>query len=186
MKLSAKILTTALSLVSILLGLMLIAAMVWLPFDVNARSRIAELIGHPLVALCGAVCALGLITLAVFTMISVFKRQGETKIPVVKSENGDTFLTIPALCAMIRQYLAQEHITNETRIDVSITEGKADVTAIVRVLPNTVMADFSNRLQKGVKEYLEAYAGIQVSRVTVILEALPAESAQEPVQARVR
>ena len=69
---------------------------------------------------------------------------------------------------------------------VHVTEGKADVTAIVRVLPNTVMADFSNRLQKGVKEYLEAYAGIQVSRVTVILEALPAESAQEPVQARVR
>jgi len=141
-------------------------------------GRISNMSAKTRLALVGVAVVMVLFALRLFTMILPRKKQKSSSFAIQHNENGMVRISVKALEALVQRCLSQHAelkvVTSSlfsdgesVRVDVHITL-QSDIS-----MPLAISA-----LQKQIKRYLEACAGVNVKEVRVFVEgATPATSA---------
>lgn len=180
MKLLDKILLSVLSVLTALIGALILVGVIWLPFDAGAVEALYNRLQQPLAALIVSAFALLLIGLAVGLMLSVFRKRAPKEVPIGQGEGGGTYLTLSALTAIVSRFLTTEGILNESRTTATVVGEGVEITIRIVVQPGMTLPVLTERLQSDVKAYLESYTGVRVERVSIIVEAQAAEPQKTP------
>ena len=182
MKLRDKILVSALCVLTAATALALLVAVIWLPLDAAASQAALEQLSRPLWTLIACAFALGMIALAVGTMLSVFGKKQLTRVPLQVGENGSAYLTVSALVTMVTRFLASEGILNESKTIVHSAEEGIALEIRIVVEPGMTLPMVAEKLQSDVKAYLLSYAGVQVQRVEIVVEAQAQQQKAKPAR----
>ncbi len=171
----------------LLLGLVLlvfIAAMVFIVLCVtgvfpaqNVTGFISELLGSGLgygyirigIAAVAVILAIIAIKLLFTSSKPKEKDRGENASLLASDENGSAYITAASIDSMVQKYIKANNRIRECASKVLITEAGTDITLKAVVLADTNIPELCDKVRRELKEYVETYAGVKVSQVSLMV-----------------
>jgi len=100
------------------------------------------------------------------------QREALPKGALVKTTDlGSAFISIPALDAMVQKHCrANSRIRSTKSLVIPVEDGSVNIQIRLTIMPETIIPELVEKLQKTLKEYVEHYSGIMVREVGVLIE----------------
>jgi len=146
-------------------------------------GRISNMTAKVRLALIGVAVVMVLFALRLFTMILPKKKQKSSNFAIQQNENGMVRISVKALEALVQRCLSQHAELKVVTSSLYSDEESVRVDVHITLQSDISMPLAISSLQKQIKRYLEACAGVNVKEVRVFVEgATPAnaQTAQSP------
>lgn len=146
-------------------------------------GRISNMTAKTRVALLGVAVVMVLFALRLFSMILPKKKAKSSNFAIQQNENGMVRISVKALEALVQRCLSQHAELKVVSSSLYSDEESVRVDVHITLQSDISMPLAISSLQKQIKRYLEACAGVNVKEVRVFVEgATPAnaQTAQSP------
>lgn len=141
-------------------------------------GRISNMTSKVKLALIGVAVVMVLFALRLFTMILPKKKQKSSNFAIQQNENGMVRISVKALEALVQRCLSQHAELKVVTSSLYSDEESVRVDVHITLQSDISMPLAISSLQKQIKRYLEACAGVNVKEVRVFVEgATPATEA---------
>ena len=179
MNLLKKIVTVAMAILAALIATVFLAVAIWAAFDQNAGNALSSALTNPGLFFAISLLAMLTIGLACVAIVLMWKETIPESILLHAGASGSAFLTIPAMNAMVQRYLRMQGITS--KVKKKKKKNGASVTVRVIAQPNETIPSLAEKLQSEIQTYLIAYTGVQVEKVSVVVDT----AEKKPAKSRV-
>lgn len=124
-----------------------------------------------------AAIALGALLL-IFSVAFMFMRapkepQQLASVLLKHTDNGVIRVSVTALDALVHKCVRGFGPVKDCKTQVVNNEDNVAIRVKVTLLPDTMIPDLTQQLQKEIKDYVQGQSGISVSEVTVFVDAPP-------------
>ncbi len=141
-------------------------------------GRISNMSTKTRFALIGVAVVMVLFALRLFTMVLPKKKQKSSNFAIQQNENGMVRISVKALEALVQRCLSQHAELKVVTSSLHSDEESVRVDVHITLQSDISMPLAISSLQKQIKRYLEACAGVNVKEVRVFVEgATPATEA---------
>lgn len=141
-------------------------------------GRISNMSTKTRFALIGVAVVMVLFALRLFTMVLPKKKQKSSNFAIQQNENGMVRISVKALEALVQRCLSQHAELKVVTSSLYSDEESVRVDVHITLQSDISMPLAISSLQKQIKRYLEACAGVNVKEVRVFVEgATPATEA---------
>ena len=173
MKLIDKLLFGVLCVLTIAIGLVLIAAAIGFPLDASRIQTATAALENPWIALFISLLALALIALCVRLLYVLVRGEndGKRSVAIQKSESGASFMTVNALNAMVSRYIRSDDRISNAKTSVKSNGDAVSITARISAKADAAIPAMTEQLQNSIKSHIETYSGAKVDKVEVIVES---------------
>lgn len=163
MKLLDRALVWVLSVLAVLLGLLLIL-LVLVP-------SLSWLSASPVRVTVGVMAALSIAAAVALLLRCGVRPEREEAALVDDGENGSAYVTLDVLSDVAKRITQDTEGVRSCRCAVKNGEGGVDVELELALLPGVAVAPLATRLQARLKERINELTGIQVRKVSILVEA---------------
>lgn len=173
MRLIDKLLLGVLCVLTIGIGLVMIATAIGFPLDASRIQNAAAALENPWIALLICVSAFAMIALCVRLMYVLIRGDsaGKRSVSIQKSEFGASFMTVSALNAMVSRYIRTDDRISNAKTSVKSNGDAVSITARISAKADAVIPAMTEQLQNSIKSHIETYSGAKVDKVEVIIES---------------
>lgn len=172
MKLLDRLLLWVLSVLAILLSLLLIL-LVLIP-------SLSWLQASPMRIAVGVLALLSIASALALVLRCGVRREQEEAALVDDGENGSAYVTLSVLSDMAKRITQETEGVRSCKSEVKNSEGGVDVELELALNPGVPVAPLANRLQAQLKDRIYEMTGIQVKKVSILVEAAAEGKASLP------
>lgn len=115
--------------------------------------------------------------LAVYYLVMTFAVRGKGRVAAPRSvlvrhgEIGAVEITLSAIDTLVQKTVRKQNGVRDCSTVVAVNaNSELELRVALSILPDTTVPELSEKLQTEVKEYVEAYGGVRVASVAVMVE----------------
>ncbi len=131
---------------------------------------VAQLYGDSVVRLAVSIIVVTVVLLS-FLLMFYGMRKRKPKSALIKTTGlGAVFISISAIEEMAMRHIAAHEAVRNVKASIRIKDAKANIVARIAIAEGANIPEILLSLQTSLKEHIEVLAGIEVNKITLLVE----------------
>lgn len=131
---------------------------------------VSQLYGDSFVRLAVSIVVVTVVLLSLLLMFYGIRKRKPKSALIKNTGLGAVFISISAIEEMTMRHIASHEAVRNVKAAINIRDSKANITARLAIAEGANIPEVLLSLQTSLKEHIEVLAGIQVNKITLLVE----------------
>ena len=131
---------------------------------------VAQLYGDSVVRLAVSIIVVTVVLLSFLLMFYGMRKRKPKSALIKTTGRGAVFISISAIEEMAMRHIAAHEAVRNVKASIRIKDAKANIVARIAIAEGANIPEILLSLQTSLKEHIEVLAGIEVNKITLLVE----------------
>lgn len=131
---------------------------------------VSQLYQNTTVIIVASVVGVLIVLMSLVLMFGRNRRREPKSALIAETGNGGIMITLSAIEEMATRHMLESPSVRSVKVGVGVKESKVDLSAKLAVMEETNIPETLKALQTSLKEHIEVLSGIEVGKITLLVE----------------